>query len=185
MYAPHRALTRRRGFTLLELTLVMAIILIVGALATPLIFQNTYTDAKVNAAADLVRARMLDARTQAIEESRSYAFYIVPGTSKFKIEPLDYNGNADGSDNGLVIEDKLPGGVRFTEDGSTGQGSINDDDEPAGGDYVLVAVFLSDGCAQDDVQITFGGKGVSAVQLQLRSVTGIATVVRPQPDGGQ
>jgi prepilin-type N-terminal cleavage/methylation domain-containing protein len=191
MQAVKNPLTCRLGFTLFEITLVMAIILIVGALASPLIFQHMHSDAKVGAAADLMQARWNDCRTQAIEDGQPYVFSVIPNTGKFKIEPYAQanmggsqpaSGNASGPAKGLVIEDQLPAGIRF----GTKDSPINpDSDEPIGGDYVPVAVFMPDGLAQDDVEITFGGKGATTITVRLNSQTGVATIVRPQAEEGR
>ena len=79
----------RRGYTLFELTLVMAIMLIMGALAAPLISDSMHQEAKVEGATDMVRARWADCRTQAIEEGRPYCFAVVPNSGRFRVGPLD------------------------------------------------------------------------------------------------
>jgi prepilin-type N-terminal cleavage/methylation domain-containing protein len=182
---------RRRGYTLFEISLVMAIILIVGAIASPMIFEHMHTDTKVNAAADLVQARWTDCRTRAIEEGQPYLFSVIPNTGKFKIEPYSQanmdgsqpaSANDSGSAKALVIEDKLPAGIRF----GTKDVPVNaDSDEPEGGDYVPVAVFTPDGLAQDDVEITFGGKGTATITVRLNCQTGVSTIVRPQAEEGR
>src|SRR4051812_47714830 len=103
----------------------MAIMLIVAALASPMIFQSLHGTTKVNAAADLVRARWADCRAQAIEEGRPYRFSIIPNSGRFRIEPHQAGGavgnflnpdaapgSGDGNQ-GLIIADSLPEGVRF------------------------------------------------------------------------
>jgi hypothetical protein len=184
---------------MLEMVLVMAIILIVGALASPLVFQGLDGQTKVNAAADIVRARWAECRTHAIEEGRMYQFGVIPNSGKFKIEPFKgglqdqgylspspESGPDGGSmggapaNPGYVIEDKLPTGVRFgTKDVSVDPNS----EESDGGDYVVVAVFLPNGRASEDVEIIFGSKGSANVTLHLRELTGAATTVRPKSEG--
>jgi prepilin-type N-terminal cleavage/methylation domain-containing protein len=208
---------KRRGYTLYEMMLVMAIVLIIAALTSPLIFEGLRSEGDVNAASDLVRSRWADCRSQAIEEGRAYRFAVIPNTGKFKIEPFDparhMNGPAfanqggtttigpDGQPTGpngpavqgvmpfitnqaspvenedsYVIEDALPSGVRFgTKDTPVDPGS----EEAKDGDYVTVAVFLPDGTAMQDVEITFGTAAkASAVTLRLRGMTGAVTTVQ-------
>jgi prepilin-type N-terminal cleavage/methylation domain-containing protein len=218
----------RRGYTLFEVVLVMAIMVIIAALASPLMFEGMYGSTKVAAAADMVRARWADCRHQAIEHGRPYRFAVIPNTGKFKIEPYDpatqapvpgsnsgQNGPSgtsgtttvapDGSptgpngpvtvpgvqntvtpfidsntpaydgtaEMGIVIEERLPSGVRFgTKDVPAGDG-----DEPDG-DYVTIAVFMPDGTAQDDVEIVFAAKGATSIVLRLRGMTGTSTQTR-------
>src|SRR5437870_3423008 len=114
---------RRPGMTLFELVVVMTIIVVLGALASPLIFSALYSDTRVTGGADTVRARWADCRAQAIEEGRPYRFAVIPNSGKFKIEP--FQGSLQNTDTaflnpddssrnpGLVIEESLPDGVRF------------------------------------------------------------------------
>jgi prepilin-type N-terminal cleavage/methylation domain-containing protein len=179
-------MVHRRGYTLFELMLVITIMLMVGALAAPLVFMALHNDTKVQAAADMVRARWADCRYQAVEENRPYVFMVVPNTGKFKIMPYVPNQNGappaqDNTDNpGFTIEDRLPEGVRF---GTKDQPVNADIDEPDGGEYVPIAIFLADGTAQDDVEITFGAKNSNNVMLRLRALTGAVTTIRNQEDG--
>jgi prepilin-type N-terminal cleavage/methylation domain-containing protein len=186
----------RRGYTLFELTLVMAIMLIIAALASPLLFDGIYQDTKVGAAADLVRARWTECRSQAIEEGRPYCFWVVPNTGKWKIEPynLDTGDNSDidplttsGASTlakGLIKEGRLPEGIRFMVNAGNDAPMNVDGDEPEGGDYVPVAIFLADGTAKDDVEITFASKGGGMLKVQLRALTGTSITVRPQAGDG-
>ena len=68
----------RRAFTLMEVALVLALILVLAAITVPSL-ESMYGDVKLTAATDLIRARWADARTQAIEEGRAYRFAIMPG----------------------------------------------------------------------------------------------------------
>jgi type II secretory pathway pseudopilin PulG len=170
--------------TLFEITLVVTIMVIIGALASPLLFNALYSDTRVSAAADAVRACWADCRAQALEEGRPYRFAVVPNSRKFKIEP--YQGTLENADSaflndlsgstvkGLSIEDTLPEGVRF----GTKDVPVSTDGTESGGDYVTIAVFLPDGSAQDDVEITFGAKGSAHVTLKLRAYTGSVTTIR-------
>jgi prepilin-type N-terminal cleavage/methylation domain-containing protein len=178
---------RHSGFTLMELVLTMSIMVIVGALAAPMMFSSLYGDTKVTAGADMVRARWADCRAQALEESRPYRFAVVPNSGKFKVEP--YQGSLENADTaflnndsspnspGVVIEDVLPEGVRF---GTKDQPVDANSNEATGSDYVTIAIFLPDGSAQDDVEITFGAKGSTVVTLRLRAYTGSVTTIRKE-----
>jgi prepilin-type N-terminal cleavage/methylation domain-containing protein len=183
----------RRGYTLFELMLVMAIILIVSALASPLLLEGIYAETKITSAADLVRARWTDCRTLAIEEGRPYCFWVVPNTGKFKVEPynLATNDNSDvdpmstsGSSDlpkGFTKEDRLPSGIRFS---TTDSPANADGDESDGSDYVPIAIFLPDGTAQADVEISFVGQGGNILKIKLRALTGTSITVRAQDEEG-
>jgi prepilin-type N-terminal cleavage/methylation domain-containing protein len=194
----------RSGYSMVELILVMAIIVIVSALASPLVFQGLDGPTKVNAAADVVRSCWADCRTHAIEEGKMYQFSVIPNSGKYKIEPFTDGLQAQGylspdpsapngaegggamtstpatADQGYVVEGRLPHGVRFaTKDTAVDPGS----EESDGGTYTPVAVFLPDGSASDDAQVHFGSGGSAGVTLNLRKLTGTATTVHNKGDG--
>jgi len=178
----------RFGFTLFELMIVMGIIIIILAIGAPLFLDNLNADTRLDAAADMVKARWADCRTQAIDEGRSYRFAVIPNSGKFRVEPFDpdspdspvlntFDANGIAS---LVIVDELPSGVRF----ATKDNPINSDvDAPTDGNYVTVAVFQSDGSALEDVEISFGSTGGRTITLKLRGFTGTASSSRSYGDG--
>src|SRR5205823_13289810 len=85
---------RRTAFTLFELMLVMAVIIIIMAIAVPtLLLNNLHDDTKVQGAVDAVKGCWSECRTHAIEEGQMYRFAVVPNTGKFKMEPCDATGN--------------------------------------------------------------------------------------------
>ena len=167
---------KRVGYTLLELVLVMTIILITASLAIPAI-QGMMTDTRQKAARDMVRARWADIRGQAMKEGRPYKFSVIDGTGKFKIEPEDSDAPSDSDEPPLIVEGELPEEVLFAMDqSSTGPG------DGGGSDYQVVAVYLADGTARDDVTIMFGKKGAQPIGLQLRALTGAVTMVDQTQD---
>src|SRR5688572_33363402 len=110
--------TRRPGLTLLEVRLVMAILLLLGAIAYPTL-SAMYGDVRVKAAADEVRGAWTEARARAIEDGRAYRFAVEPGTGKFRVAPdqSEFWDRRGGSDDDLdatphVHEDEPPNGVQ-------------------------------------------------------------------------
>jgi prepilin-type N-terminal cleavage/methylation domain-containing protein len=173
-------MAHRRGFTLLEVILVMAVIVLLTAMALPSI-ETMYGDMKVTAAADQIRGRWADARTKAIEEGRAYRFSTQPD-GKFRIAPDAgdfWGGSGTASDSTtandsdtppLVLEDSLPKGIAFADE-STGGGDNSD-----GGSWTTVLTFLPDGTASADKTITLQIEGCRPVQLKVRALTGAVTV---------
>jgi prepilin-type N-terminal cleavage/methylation domain-containing protein len=178
-----RAASCRAAFTLFELIVVMAVILIILAIASPLLLNQLHSDAKITAAADTVRARWADCRSQSVEENRPYRFAVVPNSGKYKIEPYDAGtdgGSSDNIENSFIMEDRLPTGVRFgTKDFPVDPST----EEPDTNDYRTVAVFQPDGTAKDDVEITFGSGSGETVTVRLRALTGSVSTVRPDQEG--
>jgi prepilin-type N-terminal cleavage/methylation domain-containing protein len=171
-------MTPRRGFTLLEVLLVLAVIVMLGAMAWPSI-EAMYGDVRLSAAADQIRARWADARTQAIEEGQPYRFAIQTG-GRYRIAPdttdkwggSNATGTATAADANsdtpsIDVEESLPKGVNFAE-GIAG--------EPGDGEWQTVVRFLPDGSASKDVEIVFETAGSRPLRLRLRGLTGSVSV---------
>ncbi len=168
----------RRGFTLLEVTLVMAVMVLLAAMALPSI-ETMYGDVRLSAAADQVRGRWADARSKAIDEGRPYRFATQPD-GQYKIAPdtADFwsgsgdptGGEANDSDTPpLVVEESLPQGMKFADESNSG-------DSSDAGPWQTAIKFLPDGTASADKTITISADGYRPVQLRVRALTGAVTV---------
>jgi prepilin-type N-terminal cleavage/methylation domain-containing protein len=148
----------RAGHTLLELMLVVAIMVVLLALAVPMI-GPMFAGSRVDAASDMVRARLAEMRVKAIEEGRPYALKV--SKSRFRVEP------AHGSGSGAILEGKLPGNVTFR----LGNGARQESE-----DYQEIVRINANGAPESDAVISFADpEGGRAVDLRLRSVTGSVT----------
>ncbi len=180
---------RRRGFTLLEMILVAAIMAIFAALSYPSL-ESMYAAFQRDAGVDAVRAAFSEAQGRAVNEGRAYRFAILPGQGNFRVAP-DTNeqwagGSAPaGQDNSTeppyVQESVLPTHVRFGLSGSDAAPG-NETAVPEGGvdpsQWVKTAVFLPDGTAQDDAAVTLHTTGCRPVTLYVRGLTGFVTTQR-------
>jgi prepilin-type N-terminal cleavage/methylation domain-containing protein len=176
---------RRRGLTLFELLLVLAILVLVAAITVPSL-ASMYSTFRVTSAADAIRAAWARARARAIDDGRQYRFGIVPGTGSYRVAPdggqfwggAQSAGGSGGAAEPLVIDDTVPEGVLLTAP-EMGSGSGTGGSSAGGGadanGYVPIVVFLPDGRAREDVKMVIGrGRGRSLV-LKLRSLTGAVT----------
>jgi prepilin-type N-terminal cleavage/methylation domain-containing protein len=178
----------RRGYTLFEVILVLAVVLLVSAFAYPSL-KNMFGYHKLNGAVDSVRAAWAQARARAIDEGRPYRFSVEPGGSHFRVAPDqdDYWPSSkpenDTQGTGMVLEHALPAGVHFSVNANGAAPPANDSPADASdssgevktkasGEWSTAAVFLANGTARDDVKITFQVRGVRPVTLQLRGLTG-------------
>jgi Tfp pilus assembly protein FimT len=166
---------RRSAFTILEVTLVLAVMLIVTAIAVPSI-DSMYSDLRLTAAADSVRGKWAEARARAMEDGVAYRFAVIHGSGKHRVAPDagDFWSGGDGGNGGpetdtppLISEDELPKGVSFAGEGPG-----------EGGDWSTVVVFQPDGTAREDVEVMFTSGGGRPLALRLRGLTGAVTVTR-------
>jgi prepilin-type N-terminal cleavage/methylation domain-containing protein len=167
---------RRRAFTLLEVILVLALLVILGALAYPSV-EGAYAGIRLRAGADALRAALAGARSHAMDECRPYRFCVIPGTGKYRVAPDSsaYWGGGDPptpddpNNPPLVLEASLPKDIAFTMDEGAPSGG------EAGG-YMPVVTFLPEGEASDDRQFTLRLPGAKPIIVRLRALTGLVTI---------
>lgn len=184
----------RRSFTLMEMVLVLALLVVLAAMAYPSL-DSMYGDYRVVGAADLVRARWADARSAAVNQGRPYRFAVVRSRGNFRVAPegADYwaNGGAapasvETNAVAVVIEDALPRGIRFLLGENGGDLPNGETALPLGSvspdQWMGVVTFLPDGTAQalggtDDteVRLLFQSRGSVPMELRLRTLTGTVT----------
>jgi prepilin-type N-terminal cleavage/methylation domain-containing protein len=194
---PGRTVVRkpRRGYTLLEVSLVLALMVVVAAIAYPSL-DAMYGDVRVTAGADAIRAAWASARAHAMNEGRSYQFAVAPGHGRYRVAPegSDFGGgsdavagDADPSNPPLILEEALPKGLRFAS-GDAPQAAAVAPGHDAGqadapvdpGSWTTLVTFLADGRADQDVEIILSYPGARSLCVKLRSFTGAVTV-QPVP----
>jgi len=151
---------QRQGYTLFEIVVVAAIILIAGAIAIPTI-SSMMGDTPVKAAADQVKSRWAEARAKAMEEGKPYRFSVID-SNKFRVGPDDDFDGAGG------MEDTLPRDVSF---------NTNSDNQNSNSGNQSV-IFLPDGTASTDFNLPLNGQGSAPVTLKLNKTTGAANLQR-------
>ena len=76
----------RRGFTLLEILLVLALLVVLGALAFPSV-EAMYGGIRLRAGADALGAALTNARAHAMDEGRNYRVAVLVGQGNFRVAP--------------------------------------------------------------------------------------------------
>jgi prepilin-type N-terminal cleavage/methylation domain-containing protein len=176
----------RSAFTLFEMVLVLAVLVVLAAVTYPA-FDAMYGGYRVTGAADVIRAAWASARAHALDEGRPYRFAVVPGKGNYRIAPDSpefWTGNGpqqDGPNPAFVLEEALQkvrfvhpdalrdGGTELSGDASLPVGSIDP------GMWSLVATFMPDGSAREDIEIVLHGRGARPLLLKLRGLTGVVT----------
>ena len=183
----------RKAFTLFEMILVLAIMVILGAALYPSL-EAMYGDSKVTAAGDMIRGAWAEAQSHAINEGRPYRFAVLYYTGTYRVAPdtTDYWGGSadaeappyDPAHPLLVVKNTLPKGVKF-ELGETR--NVNAADQSVvtqatsqntgdNGSWSRVVTFLPDGSAREDfAAITLNARGARPLEIRIRGLTGVVT----------
>jgi prepilin-type N-terminal cleavage/methylation domain-containing protein len=171
---------RRRGFTLLEMVAVLAVLIILGAVLIPTL-SGVRGDTRSKAGADSVRSFMAEARAKAMEDGTPYRLSVSPDGRSLRIAVENGTmgmGMIEDDGTGFSREDQLPDGV-------TAKLITDENDDAATTDetgWNRVATFLADGtCREDTVEVVVSETGVVPFIVRLRGLTGVVTVYRGQP----
>jgi len=202
----HRPLRQceQRGFTLLELTIVLALLAALAALSWPALKQSM-ASLRLRRAADQVRAAWAAARHDAVTEGAVIAFWYRPRSDRYQVEPLarlaeassgsptagrDRTSSQPADDaTGTGRERQLPEGVHFASGrlltaGSTETVAATDPGLSAAATRIL---FFPDGTTWD-ATLTLEDERQWTVSLTLRGVTATSKagdVLPPAPEQGR
>lgn len=190
MHGPAKSPHDCRGFTLLELMLVLAVLVIVASIALPSV-AGLLDGQKVDRGADLVRATLGQARVTAIRSGRIQVFVCQAGGAGMAVVPLATAG-ASRNGAGLLGDENqanrfsefdfsdslLPRGVRFTSaaviDDSRSQAATADAGGGAQGQMQFV-LFYPDGTSQD-AQLTIANQRGMMKRIVVRGLTGTSRI---------
>ncbi len=184
----------RRGFTLVEVLLTLALITIIAGVAWTAL-QRPMAQQRLRSAADAVKTGWCQARVDAMKSGHTYAFrYAVHGDryhlgpnddpSQTTPAPVQVTASDDelgGEDPLPPAEDKtLPQGIKFMTDDSGGDlGSASDDTQSdvadSGDGWSDPILFYSDG-STSDAKVVLAYNRHAAMRLSLRGITGSVTV---------
>lgn len=170
----------RKGVTLLEILLVVAVIAILAALSVPL-WRNMLESEKVTRSGDIIRAEIGAARVNAIRESTEFVFCYIPETGQFWNEPLSNSTSpllvdAPTSKVSLPPSNSLPQGVTFMQgEVQESTRSMDAEEETGASTNCTRIIFYPDGSAQNaSVKITNEFEDI--IQITVRGVTGTTSV---------
>ena len=183
---------RRSGFSMLELMLVLAIVIVVAALAVPAV-QGTVSNQAIVSGTDRVRVAMGKARVKAIRAGEVYAFFYQREGQWFDVAPLADHSQLTSQQSGgapLSIQDRelndnwLPRQVQFaageTELDSRSDAAMESSNAPS----VDAILFYPDGTSQDARLVLQDERG-RLMAVELRGLTGLAKTIRNVASNGQ
>lgn len=176
-----------RAFTLFELLLVLAVLVLVAGLAWPSL-ARLHAHHQLRQSADLLGVRLSSGRVHAVESGLIYQFRFEPGGRRFLLVPFDEEQVAADDPTArraVRTVGMLPGQCKFEGgEGFTDKGTAIPDEWlsglPDAGDYLGAlwsspVLFYPNGTAtQFDVLIR--GRGREQVKVSMRALTGAVTV---------
>jgi prepilin-type N-terminal cleavage/methylation domain-containing protein len=189
---------RRNAFTLIEIMLVLAVMVVLAALSAPAL-RGVMRRQQLQAAADAVRADLTRAHVQAMKSGRVQVFRAEIGGRKYKIEPYiagddaiesvagaqDSSGKVYGQGvydptAAVASQRELPDGTSFVE-GDAVEASRS---APIEAELYGVAqdaawsqpiLFYPDGTCSD-AHVVVGNEQQAGMRLDLRGMTGVVTL---------
>ena len=181
------AADRRAGFTLFELLLVLAIIVIFLAIATPLI-RKAFDTQRLKKSAERVRVECARTRVKAMRTGRIYAFRCVPETGQFFVEPIEsYDDTVSSAatveetaipteiEQDAVDPTNLVDGIQFGSVTTVDGMSLPEDAQSLTAEALnasLPVFFYPDGTSSTaDIVLQ---NSVRAISVQIRGLTGTA-----------
>jgi Tfp pilus assembly protein FimT len=165
---------RREGYSLIELLVVLAALIILGAVLVPT-FSGMSRDTRIKAGADAIQARIAEARGAAIEDARPYFLLLSPDGTRVRVAPDENFADAqfaDEEESGpFHAEENLPSDVtaRAVLGGAVAA--------PDADGWIRVATFLPDGtCKEDTAVVELNEPGVYPLTIRIRGLTGTSSV---------
>jgi Tfp pilus assembly protein FimT len=192
MSSIHSSRNLRRAFTLVEILLVLAIMIVIAAVATP-VFYRSMRDATLRSAAEQVRTEWNKAHIKAMKSGRIQVYRFQPGGRKFQIEPytaVDDTVDAVNSTSTFAppppaptpdntnenSRTQLPEGIKFLE-GTTAEEerakAVEESMGGGGGGLSKPILFYPDGVTSD-AWLVVADEHNSAIRVELRGLTGLA-----------
>lgn len=167
---------RRPGFTVLELMVVLAVVLILGAILVPAL-SGFWSNNRTKAGVDIVTARLADARGAAISQGRAYRVCVSPDGRRVRVCPDESESteqlSTDPTAAAVWEENTLPATVTLTPM------SVGTSAPSAGTDgWVTLVVFSPDGTCPEDAAFRVSEEDASVVPMtiRVRGLTGVWTV---------
>ena len=172
----------RTGYTVLELMAVLAVMVILGAVVIPT-FDGFHSNTRQKGAADIIRSRLADARSKAMEQGTWYRLAVHEDKTRIRLAP-------DGPDFASLAADDPPAfDSKVTEDKldpATAE-IVPDADDPrtpdAGGWITIATVGPEGTCREDRAVVAVKERDFAPILIRVRGVIGNARVVPPKNGG--
>jgi type II secretory pathway pseudopilin PulG len=188
LHAP-TPLSSRSGLTLVEVLLVLALLVVIGAVSAPLL-EGAFSRAELQSAGEIVRGAWTKARLAAMQTGQIYVFRFEPAGSRFQIvalnelglpesndlPPADPTISYEAADTLRLPQTRLPEGVVFAS-GDIAPSSLVLATLPGAetGAWSAPIVFRSDGTTTD-ASLLLTNERQQTIRVTLRGLTGISDI---------
>lgn len=178
-----------RGMTLVEVILVLALLVVIGAVSVPML-EGSFSRAALRSAGDLLRGAWSKARLAAMESGETHVFRFEPNGRRYEIATLNDLGQPDGvqtdpedpdtersaADILRLSENRLPDGVTFVAGHiATSSRVMATLDTGSGEEWSDPIVFYPDGTTSD-ASLVLSDSQRQTVRVTLRGLTGISNM---------
>lgn len=170
---------RRRGFSLMELLVVLAILIVLGAIIAPTMRSLT-GDTKVKAATDQVKSHLATARASAMEQGRPYCVSVSPDGLQLRVGPADPTTQVSTPES-AGADDGLPESVQLEvmAEEADEYGPMLEADG-----WIRFVTYKPDGtCEEPSAGVRVVEPGMPPMIVRVRGMTGASEVVQPPPAG--
>lgn len=174
---------RRSAFTLFELMIVVAILVIVAALAAPA-YRAAFSSHRLRQSADLIRGEWGRAKVNAIRRGEEFAFFYVPDSGSYWIAPFNTayaddaptTGDEETQGDYDYGDGQLPRGISFhTGTALEDSRSVFAAEDGNVGGAANMILFYPDGTCQD-AELYLKNDRDLYIRVSIRSLTGVASV---------
>jgi prepilin-type N-terminal cleavage/methylation domain-containing protein len=188
-----RPAIRRDGYTLIEMMVVLAILIILGSVLVPTI-NGAYGNSRQKASADMLQTRMREARAKAMETGVWYRLAISGDNKKMRLAPdcQDFDSLTT-----QVIEESFEKGVTAEVSSSDATQSVNslmyqstgtpESSSSQSGptsSWTTIATFGPEGICREGLVTVLVKEGkFNPITIQVRGIVGTSSVV-PTKNGG-
>jgi prepilin-type N-terminal cleavage/methylation domain-containing protein len=164
----------RRGFTLFEVLLVMAILVAVATVAVP-IFHKSFEVERLRKAADVLRTAWGKARVQAMTTGQTHVFRFQYETNQYVVAVWDTGEGMTEASTATTVAERpgaLPDGIVFHAAEKLADLRASETDD-AGGQTAPQIFFFPDGTTST-AQVLITNNKDRFLKVRLRGMTGIA-----------
>lgn len=167
---------RRPGFTLLEMVVVMAILVVLAGILVPTI-AGVRGNTGLKAGGDTLRSKMFDARAKAMDYGIPYRLSVSDDGKTLQVAPDDATAAADLGQSGNPSQEKMPDGIIVKV---LPQDGVEATVDQTG--WIRVATFSPEGTCREDlveVQVIEAENKVAVpITIRIRGVTGAIRIVK-------